>query len=73
MKYRKRSAISSDDSEKQDIVYTSACIESARNEQYHWSKQPNDNCSSRAWNEEDDAFGQQFKNQGVEKVLSDQS
>ena len=46
----KRSAIISDVSEKQIIVYTSACIESARNEQYHSEKQLNSNCSSNTWN-----------------------
>ena len=35
IKSGKRSAIISDVSEKQSIVYTSACIESARIEQYH--------------------------------------
>ena len=40
IKYRKISVISSDVSEKQSIVYTSACIESSRIEQYQsdlWS------------------------------------
>ena len=46
IKSGKRSAISSDVLEKQIIVYTSACIESARIEQYHSYKQLNDNCSS---------------------------
>ena len=39
-------AIRNDVSEKQSIVYTSACIESDRIEQYHSDKQLNDNCSS---------------------------
>ena len=48
----KRSAVSSDVSEKHSIVYTSACIESARIEQYHYEKQLSDNCSSRLfWTE----------------------
>ena len=50
IKSGKISYISSDVSEKQIIVYTSACIESARIEQYHSEKQLNDNCSSHAWN-----------------------
>ena len=60
IKSRKRSAISSDVSEKQSIVYTSTCIESARIEQYHSDKQFNDNCSGHTWNEEYDAFDQQL-------------
>ena len=56
IKSRKRSAISSDVSEKQIIVYTSACIESAIIEKYHSDKQLNENCSSHTWNEDDDAF-----------------
>ena len=35
IKYGKISAISSDVSDKQSIVYTSSCIESARIEKYH--------------------------------------
>ena len=46
IKSEKRSAIRSDASEKQSIVYTSACIESARIEKYHYDKQLNGNCSS---------------------------
>ena len=42
----KRYAISSDVSEKQIIIYTSACIESSRIEQYHPHKQLYENCSS---------------------------
>ena len=38
IKYRRRSTISSDVSEKQSIVYTSDCIESTRIEQYHSEK-----------------------------------
>ena len=38
IKSGKRYAIISDVSEKQSIVYTSACIESARIEQYHHTK-----------------------------------
>ena len=41
IKSGKRSDISSDVSEKNGIVYTSACIESARIEQYHYDKQLN--------------------------------
>ena len=60
IKYGKRSAISSYVSEKHSIVYTSACIELSRPEQYHSSKQLNENCSSHTMNEEDDAFCHQF-------------
>ena len=44
--YGERSAISSDVSDKQSIVYTYACIESAIIEQYHYEKQRNEDCSS---------------------------
>ena len=56
IKSGKRYAISSDVSEKQSIVYTSACIESDRIEQYQADKQLYDNISSHTWNEEDNAF-----------------
>ena len=46
----KRSAINSDVSEKQIIVYTSACIKSAILKKYYSEKQINDNCSSHTWN-----------------------
>ena len=46
IKYGKRTAISSDVSYKQSIVYTSACIESAIFEQYHSDKQLNCKFSS---------------------------
>ena len=51
IKYGKRSAISSDVSEKHSIVYTSACIESTKLEQYQSDKQLYDNTSSYTWNE----------------------
>ena len=44
LKSGKRSAISNDVSEKHSIVYTSACVESVRIEQYHSYKQLYDNC-----------------------------
>ena len=66
IKSGKRSAISSDVSEKHCIVYTSACIESSRIEQYHSDKQHYDNCSSHIWNEEDDAFDHQLDKWGVD-------
>ena len=50
IKYGKISAVSSDVSEKQSIVYTYAYIESARIKQYHYDKQLNDNCSSHTCN-----------------------
>ena len=56
----KTSAISSDVSEKQSIVYTPDCIESDRIEQYHSDKQLYDNCSSHTWNEEYDEFDHQL-------------
>ena len=60
IKSGKISDISSDVSEKQSIVYTSACIEYARIEQYQSEKQLYDNNSSHTWNEEDDAFDHQL-------------
>ena len=68
----KISDISSDISEKHCTVYTSACIESARTEQYHSDKQLTNNCWSHTWNEDDDDFDQQLEKWGVEKVFSDQ-
>ena len=73
IKYGERYAISSDVSEKQSIVYTSACIESARIEQYQSDKQIYENCSSHTWNEEDDAFDHQLDKWGVERVFSEHS
>ena len=58
-------------SQKQIIVYTLACIESAKIEQYHSDKQIYDNCSSHTWNEEDDAFDNQLDTWGVERVFSE--
>ena len=69
IKFGERSAISSDVSEKQSIVYTSACNKSARIEQNHSYKQLNENCTSHTWNEEDDVFEHQLENWGVEKVF----
>ena len=60
-----RSAISSDISEKQIIVYTYACIESAIIEQCHSDKNIYGNCSSHTLNEEDDAFDHQLEKSGV--------
>ena len=73
IKSGKRSAISSDVLEKQIIVYTSACIESAIIEQYLSDKQLYDNFSSHTWNEEDYAFDHQLEKFGVEKVFSEHS
>ena len=70
IKCGKRSVIRSDVSEKQSIVYTSACIEPARIEQYHSEKQLYDNCSSHTCNEEDDAFDHQLDKWGVDGVFS---
>ena len=68
IKSGKISAISIYVSEKQSIVYTSTCIESARIEKYHSYKQMYDNFSSRTWNEEDDDFDEQLK-KGVWKII----
>ena len=43
------SNISSDVSEKQSIIYTSACIESDRIEKYYSDKQLDDNGSIDTW------------------------
>ena len=48
------------------IVYTSACIESARIEQHQSDKQLYENCSSHTWNKEDDAFDHQLDKWGVD-------
>ena len=69
IKYGKISSISSDVSEKQSIVYKSACIKSARIEQYHSDKQLYDICSSHTWNEEYDAFDHQLDKWGVDRVF----
>ena len=69
IKSGKRSSISNDVSEKHGIFYTSACIESARIEQYHSYKPPNDNCSSHTWNEEDDAFDHQLDKWGCGDLI----
>ena len=71
IKSGKRSASSSDVSEKQSIVYTSACIESARIEQNQADKQLYDNISSDSWNEEDEAFDHQLDVWGVDRIFSD--
>ena len=71
IKSGKRSAISSDVSEKQSIVYTSACIESARIEQNQADKQLYDNISSHSWNEENEAFDHQLDVWGVDRIFSD--
>ena len=71
IKSGKRYAISNDVSEKQSIIYTSACIESARIEQYRSDKQVYDNCSINNWNEEDDAFDNQLYKWGVYRVFSE--
>ena len=72
IKSGKISAIRSDVSDKQSIVYTSICIESAITDQYNYDKQLNDNCSSHTWNEDDDEFDQQLEN-GSCKFFSDKS
>ena len=69
----KISAISSDVSEKQSIVYTSNCIESAIIEKYHSEKQLNENCLSHTRNEEDGVFDYQLEKWGVEKLFSKHS
>ena len=66
IKSGRRYYISSDVSEKQSIVYKSACIESARIEQYHSYKQLYGNCSSHIQNEQDDTFDHQLDKWGVE-------
>ena len=66
-----KSPIRSYESEKQRIVYTSDCIESAIIEQYRSDKQLNDNCSSHTWNEEDDSFYQYLEKWGVGKLFLD--
>ena len=69
----KRSAISSDVSDKHSIVYTSACTESARIEQYQSDKQLYDTFSSHIWNGEDYAFDHQLDKWGVDRAFSEHS
>ena len=70
IKSGERSAIRSDVSEKQSIVYISACIESAIMKQNHSVKQVNGNYSSLTSIEEEDASEQQLEEWGVEKLFS---
>ena len=69
IKSGKISTIRSYLSEKQSIIYTCACIESARIEKYHFDKQLNDNFSGHTWNEENGAFDQQLVNRVLKNYL----
>ena len=65
----KISAISIDVSEKYIIVYTSACIESARIEHNNSGKNIDDNYSSHTWKEDIDKFDQQIEKWGVKNYF----
>ena len=73
IKSGKRSAVSSDVSEKQRVFYTSVCIESARIEQYQSDKQIYYNSSRHTWNEEGDSFDHQLDKWGVDRAFSEHS
>ena len=68
----KISAISSYVSKKQSIVYTYACIESARIKHYNSDKNINDHYSSHNWNEDDDSFYWQLEKWGLGKLFWDE-
>ena len=69
IKSGKRSALGSDISEKQSIVYTSACIEEARIGRNLYHIDSKDVSHSHSWNCEDHAFGYQLYQWGVEKLF----
>ena len=69
IKSGKRSALCSDISERQSIVYTSACIEEARIGRSLSDKDTNNSSHSHTWNDDDQAFDYQLDQWGVEKLL----
>ena len=69
IKSGKRSAFGSNISEKQIIVYTSACIEEARIGRTLSHTDSNDGSHSHTWNDEDQAFDYQLDQWGVEKLF----
>ena len=63
------SALGSDISEKQSIVYTSACIEEARILRTLSHTDMKENSHSHTWNDEDHAFDYQLDQWGVEELF----
>ena len=63
------SAPGSDISEKQSIVYTSACIEEARIGRSLSHTDTNNGSHSHTWNDENQAFDYQLDQWGVEKLF----
>ena len=65
----KRTAHGSDISEKQRIVYTSACIEEERMGRNISHTDSKDSSHSHSWNDEDHAFDYKLDQWGVEKLF----
>ena len=72
IKSGKRSALGSDISEKQSIMYTSACIEEARIGGSVSDTDTNNGSHSHTCNDDDQAFDYQLDQWGVEKLLHNQ-
>ena len=71
IKSGKRSALGSDISGRQIIVYTSACIEEARIGKSVPHKDTNNGSHIHTCNDEDQAFNYQLDQWGVEKLFPD--
>ena len=69
IKSGKISSIGSDISEKQSIVYTSACIEEARIGRSLSHTNIKDGSNSHSWNDEYHAFGYQLDQWGVDSLF----
>ena len=69
IKSGKRSALGSDISEKQSIVYTSACIEEGRIGSTLSHIDTNNGSHSHTWNDDNQAFDYQVDQWGVEKLF----
>ena len=67
-----RSALGSDISEKQSIVYTSTCIEEERIGRSVYDTDTNNGSHSHTCNDYDQAFEYQLDHWGVEKLLHNQ-
>ena len=63
------SSLGSDISEKQSILYTSACIEEARIGKTRSQMDSKDGSHSQYWNDEDHAFEYKLEQWGVEKLF----
>ena len=68
----KISALGSDTSEKQSIVYTSACIEEARIGRSVSDTYTNNSSHSHTWNNDYQAFDYQLDQWGVGKLFHNQ-